>query len=679
MAATSATTTTPGSRSSPASAGNFMAGADLKTYIPQITELHEEIGAGEVDEIDGCQLARRHRRRAAEHEALQADHRRRRTGPAWPAAWRCSAASTSASPRPTPRFGVMEPKRGLFAGGGTTVRLPRQLAFPAAMEFLLTAEALPGRAGARARPAQRDRRAEDELLDRATDWAAPHQRQRPAGRAGHQGERAAGPGRRHSTRRTRSSPSSRNDGLRQRGRQGGPEGVRREARRRTGRAGDGGRPALARASSAWPSCVSRPDGRDRRPSRWPCGSEVRAGRRPPTPRPAATCSTRSSSLQVVYCQSWQYDDPPGRLAERARHRPRPTASTRASAARRPQVLVDDAAEAILAGDLDVGVVCGAEALDTKRRLKKAGERPAWSHRDPERKPFPFEAPFHPAEVAHEVFQAWLTFPLCDVARRAHLGVDPDEYRRRHRRAAGADDRGRGGQPLRLVPGRAHAPRSSSRRRPRTAWSATRTRSTWCRSWTSTWPPPSSWPATRRPTRLGVPAERRVYLRGWAYAHRPGLRRRARRPVALAGHGAACSRRALGRPGVGHRRRRPPRPVQLLRLVGALRPATPSASTRPTARGVTVTGGLPFAGGAGSDYLTHSIADDGRACCGTTRARSGWSRGVGMHMTKHVAGVYSTEPGPAAPVPPPRRPAGTARRRRPAGADRRHRLRPGQGA
>lgn len=44
---------------------------------------------------------------------------------------------------PNARFGVMEPKRGLFAGGGTTARLPRQLPFPAAMEFLLTAEAFP--------------------------------------------------------------------------------------------------------------------------------------------------------------------------------------------------------------------------------------------------------------------------------------------------------------------------------------------------------------------------------------------------------------------------------------------------------------------------------------------------------------------------------------------------------
>jgi enoyl-CoA hydratase len=41
---------------------------------------------------------------------------------------------------PAARFGVLEPKRGLMAGGGTTVRLPRQVAFPVAMEFLLMAE-----------------------------------------------------------------------------------------------------------------------------------------------------------------------------------------------------------------------------------------------------------------------------------------------------------------------------------------------------------------------------------------------------------------------------------------------------------------------------------------------------------------------------------------------------------
>src|SRR5581483_1290868 len=38
------------------------------------------------------------------------------------------------------RFGVPEPKRGLMAAGGTTVRLVRQIPFPFAMEFLLTGD-----------------------------------------------------------------------------------------------------------------------------------------------------------------------------------------------------------------------------------------------------------------------------------------------------------------------------------------------------------------------------------------------------------------------------------------------------------------------------------------------------------------------------------------------------------
>jgi enoyl-CoA hydratase len=38
------------------------------------------------------------------------------------------------------RFAIMEPKRGLSAGGGTTVRFPRQMPWAHAMELLLTAD-----------------------------------------------------------------------------------------------------------------------------------------------------------------------------------------------------------------------------------------------------------------------------------------------------------------------------------------------------------------------------------------------------------------------------------------------------------------------------------------------------------------------------------------------------------
>jgi len=65
------------------------------------------------------------------------------------------------------------------------------------------------------------------------------------------------------------------------------------------------------------------------------------------------------------------------------------------------------------------------------------------------------------------------------------------------------------------------------------------------------------------------------------------------------------------------------------------------------RPLTVTGGLPYHGGAGSNYMTHSIA----TMAGVLRddpGSYGLVSGVGMHMTKHVYGLYSTEPGEVAP-------------------------------
>jgi len=71
---------------------------------------------------------------------------------------------------PEAKFAVMEPKRGLFAGGGTTVRLPRQIPWAQAMEFLLCADLVSRGARARDGTAQPDR-AKDQLLDAAREYA----------------------------------------------------------------------------------------------------------------------------------------------------------------------------------------------------------------------------------------------------------------------------------------------------------------------------------------------------------------------------------------------------------------------------------------------------------------------------------------------------------------------------
>jgi acetyl-CoA C-acetyltransferase len=62
------------------------------------------------------------------------------------------------------------------------------------------------------------------------------------------------------------------------------------------------------------------------------------------------------------------------------------------------------------------------------------------------------------------------------------------------------------------------------------------------------------------------------------------------------------------------------------------------------RGLTITGGLPYFGGPGNNYVMHSIvqmADKVRAAPG----KFGLTTGNGWYVTKHSAGLYSTTPRP----------------------------------
>ena len=101
--------------------------------------------------------------------------------------------------------------------------------------------------------------------------------------------------------------------------------------------------------------------------------------------PGAVAS--ADSVQVVYTQSWNYDDPAARLCERLGASPA-EAFYSGIGGTTPQVLVNKVAEAILAGTSDLALVVGAEALATRRVLKKAGEKPQWSHKHPDRPEFP---------------------------------------------------------------------------------------------------------------------------------------------------------------------------------------------------------------------------------------------------------------------------------------------------
>jgi len=350
-------------------------------------------------------------------------------------------------------------------------------------------------------------------------------------------------------------------------------------------------------------------------------------------------------LAVLYCQSWPYDDPAGRLGARLGIDPA-QAIYSGIGGTTPHLLVTRAAAAIAAGDLDVALVVGGESLATVRQAKKSGERLTWSHRDPEKKAFPFEAPFHSAEVAHEVFQAWLTFALFDVARRSHLGAEPAAYRRSL--------------------GELLAPMTEvAATNPHAWWRSRRTAAELIE------PTPANrmvgYPYTKTMVAimdvdmaaalvvasqdaadtLGVPADRRVYLRGWG---------EEKDPVYVAEHDQlwaspamrSASSVALGIAGIGID------DVAHLDLYSCFTSALNLAGDAlglcaDDRRGFTVTGGLPFAGGPGSGYMLHSTAtmvDVLRQDPGSF----GLVSGVGMHMTKHAFDVYSTEPPAPAGIP-----------------------------
>jgi enoyl-CoA hydratase len=118
---------------------SFCVGADLKTYIPQVTDLQKKIASGEVTEIDGCKLSDGPYavlRNVQIYKPIIAAV----NGFCVAGGMEMLGGTDIRIASPNASFAVMEPKRGLFAGGGTTVRLPRQIPFPAAMEFLLTAD-----------------------------------------------------------------------------------------------------------------------------------------------------------------------------------------------------------------------------------------------------------------------------------------------------------------------------------------------------------------------------------------------------------------------------------------------------------------------------------------------------------------------------------------------------------
>lgn len=307
----------------------------------------------------------------------------------------------------------------------------------------------------------------------------------------------------------------------------------------------------------------------------------------------------------------------------------------------PQHLVNELANRIGAGELKLGLIFGSEAISTVRDLMTRGETRDWSETvegSMEDRGYGVDGLVTAPLTDHGARTPIQVYAMFENARRARLGLDRAAYR---------EVMGRLFAPFTKVA--AGNPHAMSRAELTAAEIAEIT-------------PQNRIVADPFPRRvvardqanqgaavliasvgqaraLGVPEERWVYLHGGADTkERTPFERRDLSAYPAAG---LAARKALEVAGVGVDA------IDVFDLYSCFPVAVFSVmeelgladgETRP----LTVTGGLPFFGGAGNNYSMHAIA----AMIRTLRARPGAKGLVGANggfLSKYSVGVYSTQP------------------------------------
>jgi len=356
------------------------------------------------------------------------------------------------------------------------------------------------------------------------------------------------------------------------------------------------------------------------------------------------CNAGRSPVSTPWCVVKGFREPMRNSpATLARHR----GATRAEAwltpdgGQAPQALANRFAAEIAAGRKRFVLLAGAEAMDNARRLIKSGSKPDW--KQPADRDADLLWPDRPMVTAHErahgIWAATSNYALLENAYRHHAGHGIAEHQ--------------------MAMGRLFAGFTDVAARSPHAWfPVSRTAEEIAT------PGPGNrfvaWPYTKfmnamnqinqsaallmtsvgEAKRLGVPRDRWLFLHGCAdttelwYMHErqnyhssPAMRLMAERAFAMAGRGLddidlvdiySCF----------------PSAVQIGRDALGIAADDP--------RPLTVTGGLPYHGGAGNNYSMNAIAsmaDRLRA----TPGRFGLVTANGGYISKHAAGIWSTEP------------------------------------
>lgn len=355
-----------------------------------------------------------------------------------------------------------------------------------------------------------------------------------------------------------------------------------------------------------------------------------------------------SHLWMVHSLSVRHGDPAGYLGKRlGAHSAQSRCSGMGGSI--PQWLVDRACDLVASGARPRVLIVGAEALATRRRAKKAGVRldwpsePGWPDTWPPLEP---DLGVHPVERANGLEQATSMYALVETVLRHSWPSGPAEH-----------DRQMGELMERLNEVASQNPHS---------WFSTRRRAQELLEVTQDnrmifFPYPKYLNAVmdvdmaaavvvtdaQSAREFGLAPEDVVYVSGWADAH--DLWYLSERPLLDRSEAiAACGQTALGMGGLAIEDVSAfdlyacfPSSVEVARDSLGIEVADP--------RPLTLTGGLPYHGGPGSNYVTHAL------CNSFEWLRSGHGESVmvhgnGYYLTKHALGLYTRRPPRSVPAP-----------------------------
>jgi acetyl-CoA C-acetyltransferase len=350
------------------------------------------------------------------------------------------------------------------------------------------------------------------------------------------------------------------------------------------------------------------------------------------------------SVRVPSVLSWRYSDPGALVAGRLGISPRNTVVTTAGG-NSPQMLLNDSAAAIQRGDVDVVVMTGAEAMYTRFRARKAHVRLDWDPQ-PDAVPSAVLGDERPgtsdAEMARAMVLPIQIYPMFENALRSAAGESIEEHQEKiaglwSRFSAVAATNPHAWFPDRRTVDEIKTVTADNR------WIGFPYTKAMNANLDTDQAAAVILCSVEAARSLRIAEDRWVFPWSGTDAHdhwfvserenlhsSPAIRVAGRTALSLAGAGIddiahvdlySCF----------------PSAVQIgARELGL--------DIDDAARPLTVTGGLSFAGGPGNDYVTHSIA----AMVDVLRADPG-SKGLvtalGWYITKHAAGIYSTEPPP----------------------------------